>query len=64
MGNVLSCTRAIVTHHMINALGTGWKCTMVGLFALVMRNEDIMALKTWGFRWRISMDKKLNWEKS
>ncbi|OTA81396.1 hypothetical protein M434DRAFT_37543 [Hypoxylon sp. CO27-5] len=36
--NILSYTGAIVTQPLINALGAGWTCTMVGLFAWVTGN--------------------------
>ena len=58
--NIFSCTGAIVTQPLIDAIGTGWMCTMVGLFAWVTSNLAIMALKRWGPHWRVSMDKKLN----
>ncbi|KAI1456591.1 MFS general substrate transporter [Annulohypoxylon moriforme] len=58
--NILSCTGAIVTQPLINALSIGWTCTMVGLFAWVVGNVAILALKTQGPRWRVNMDKKLN----
>lgn len=61
--NIFSCTAAVVTQPLINAMGTGWMCTMVGLFAWVTGNAAIMALKTWGPQWRVSMDKKLNPQK-
>lgn len=61
--NVLSCTGAVVAQPLLNAMGPGWMCTMIGLFALVTGNAAIMALKTWGPRWRVAMDKKLNQEK-
>ncbi|RAL16798.1 MFS transporter [Aspergillus homomorphus CBS 101889] len=58
--NVLSCTGAVVTQPMINALGVGWSCTLIGLVAFVTGNAAIFALKTWGPRWRVLMDQKLN----
>lgn len=61
--NIFSCTAAVVTQPLIDAMGTGWMCTMIGLFAWVTGNAAIMALKTWGPKWRVSMDKKLNPQK-
>lgn len=58
--NILSCIGAVVTQPLIDAMGVGWMCTMVGLFAWVTGNAAILALKTWGPRWRVAMDKKLN----
>ncbi|KAK2813665.1 hypothetical protein FQN50_000063 [Emmonsiellopsis sp. PD_5] len=58
--NILSCTGAVITQPLIDAMGTGWMCTMVALFAFVTGIAAIMALKTWGPQWRVVMDKKLN----
>ncbi len=58
--NIISCTLAVVTQPLINAMGTGWMCTMIGLFAWVTGNAAILALKHWGPQWRVAMDKKLN----
>jgi urea transporter len=60
--STLACIGAIVTQPLINALGTGWTCTMIGLFAWVTGNAAIWALKTWAPEWRIEMNKKLNAE--
>ncbi|OCK73146.1 MFS multidrug resistance transporter [Lepidopterella palustris CBS 459.81] len=61
--NILSCTGAVVTQPLIDAMGTGWMCTLIGLFAFVTGNAAIMALKTWGPQWRVTMEKKLNAQK-
>ncbi|MCJ1436260.1 hypothetical protein MMC27_005638 [Xylographa pallens] len=58
--NIISCTCAVVTQPLINAMGTGWMCTMVGLLAWVTGNAALLAIKMWGPQWRVSMDKKLN----
>jgi len=58
--NIFSCVGAIVAQPLINALGDGWVCTMIGLFAWVTGNMAIWSLRRWGPKWRIQMDKKLN----
>ncbi|OTB01881.1 hypothetical protein M426DRAFT_265408 [Hypoxylon sp. CI-4A] len=58
--NILACVGAIVTQPLVNALGTGWTCTMVGLFAWVTGNAAVLALKTQGHKWRVTMDRNLN----
>lgn len=60
--SVLACVGAIVTQPLIDALGTGWTCTMIGLFAWVTGNAAIWALKTWAPEWRVVMNRKLNGE--
>lgn len=58
--NLLSCTGAVITQPLIDAIGTGWMCTMVALIAFVTGNAVIFALRTWGPQWRVMMDQKLN----
>lgn len=58
--NILSCIATVVTQPIIDAMGTGWMCTMVGLFALVTTLGALIALKTQGQKWRVAMDKKFN----
>ena len=58
--NIFSCTGAVVTQPLIDAIGTGWMCTMIGLFAWVTTNAVVLALRVYGPRWRVSMDRKLN----
>jgi multidrug resistance protein len=58
--NILSCIAAVVTQPLIDAMGTGWMCTMIGLFALVTTVATLIALKTQGPKWRVTMDRKLN----
>lgn len=58
--NIFSCVGAIVAQPLINAMGDGWLCTMVGLFAWLTGNMAILALRRWGPKWRIQMDEKLN----
>ncbi|KAH6634372.1 major facilitator superfamily domain-containing protein [Chaetomium sp. MPI-SDFR-AT-0129] len=60
--STLACIGAIVTQPLIGALGTGWTCTMIGLFAWVTGNAAIWALKTWAPEWREEMNRKLNAE--
>ncbi|KAK3319474.1 major facilitator superfamily domain-containing protein [Cercophora scortea] len=58
--NILSTIAAVATQPMIDAMGTGWMATMVGLFALVTILITLGALKIYGPRWRVTMDKTLN----
>ena len=62
--NVLSCTGAVITQPLIDAMGVGWMCTMVALIALVTGNAAILALRIWGPQWRVMMDRKLNQPKA
>ncbi|KAK3685448.1 major facilitator superfamily domain-containing protein [Podospora appendiculata] len=60
--NIFSCVGAIVAQPLISALGNGWVCTMIGLFAWVTGNAAIWLLKRNGPKWRISMDETLRRE--
>ncbi|KAL2131016.1 hypothetical protein VTI74DRAFT_5655 [Chaetomium olivicolor] len=58
--NIFSCVGSVVAQPLIEAMGNGWLCTMVGLFALVTGNAAIWALRRHGARWRGEMDRRLN----
>lgn len=57
--NIFSCVGGIVTQPLIDAMGVGYLCTMIGLFAWVTGNLVILALRRWGPRWRAQMDAAL-----
>ncbi len=57
--NIFSCVGGIVAQPLIDAMGNGWLCTMVGLLAWVTGNLAILALKRRAPRWRVTMDEKL-----
>ncbi|EGO60668.1 hypothetical protein NEUTE1DRAFT_97829 [Neurospora tetrasperma FGSC 2508] len=58
--NIFSCVGTIVAQPLINAMGIGWLCTMIGLFAWVTGNLAIWLLKRNAAKWRESMDNALN----
>ncbi|KUI68027.1 MFS antiporter QDR3 [Cytospora mali] len=58
--NIIACIATVVTQPLLNAMGPGWMCTMVGLFAFVTGNASILAIKLRGPKWRVIMDTKLN----
>jgi MFS family permease len=58
--NIFSCVGSVVAQPLIEVMGNGWLCTMVGLFAWVTGNAAIWALSRYGPRWREEMDRKLN----
>jgi len=57
--NIFSCVGSVVAQPLIDAMGVGWLCTMVGLFALVTGTAAIWALRRYGAHWREEMDKKM-----
>ncbi|KAK3945836.1 major facilitator superfamily domain-containing protein [Diplogelasinospora grovesii] len=57
--NIFSCVGGVVAQPLIDALGNGWLCTMIGLFAWTTGNLAIWALKRNGPRWRKTMDQAL-----
>ncbi len=58
--NMCSCVGSVIAQPLIEAMGVGWLCTMVGLLALVTGNAALWALKRYGAKWRVDMDRKLN----
>ncbi|KAL2258185.1 hypothetical protein VTK26DRAFT_8614 [Humicola hyalothermophila] len=58
--NIFACVGSVAAQPLIDAMGIGWLCTMVGLLAWVTGNAAIWALKMKGAEWRVSMDRKLN----
>lgn len=55
--NIFSCVGSVVAQPLIEVMGNGWLCTMVGLFALVTGNAAVWALRKYGARWREGMDR-------
>lgn len=60
MRNIFSCIATVVTQPLLDAMGVGWLCTMVGLIALFTTLAAILALKIKGPAWRVAMDRKLD----
>lgn len=57
--NIFSCVGVVVTEPLIQAMGVGWLCTMVALFALISGNLCIFLLLRYGGKWRKEMDEKM-----
>ncbi|KUI58486.1 MFS antiporter QDR3 [Cytospora mali] len=57
--NIFSCIGVVVTEPLINAMGVGWLCTMVALFAWIMANTCIFVLLRKSKDWRKLMDEKM-----
>lgn len=57
--NIFSCVGVIVTEPLIGAIGVGWLCTMVALFAWITCNIFIWLLLRNGSKWRKLMDEKM-----
>jgi multidrug resistance protein len=55
--NIFSCVGSVIAQPLIDVMGNGWLCTMVGLFALLTGNAAVWALKRHGARWREEMDR-------
>lgn len=56
--NIFSCIGVIITEPLINAMGVGWLCTMVALFALIMGNGCVFFLLRYSPKWRRALDEK------
>jgi MFS family permease len=57
--NIFSCVGGVVAQPLLDVMGNGWLCTMLGLFAWVTGNLAIWALRKKGRAWRVEMDKKM-----
>lgn len=56
--NIFSCVGVVVTEPLIGAMGVGWLCTMVSLFALVFGNGCVFLLLRYSPKWRRQLDAK------
>ena len=57
--NIFSCVGGIVGAPLIDAIGNGWLFTILGLWAFSSASV-IWAMKRFGPRWRLKMDKELS----
>ncbi|KAB5554765.1 major facilitator superfamily domain-containing protein [Coniochaeta sp. 2T2.1] len=57
--SIFATVGVVVTQPLIDAVGDGWTCTIVGLAAWVTGNVAVGCLVRWGGRWRGEMDRKL-----
>lgn len=57
--NIFSCIGVVVTQPLIDAMGVGWLCTMVALFALISGNACLFLLWKNAERWRKGIDEKM-----
>ena len=58
--NIFSCIGAAVTEPLIVAIGNGWLFTGFGVICLVSGIYSIWAMKKYGDRWRVNMDKNMD----
>lgn len=56
--NIFSCIGVILTEPLLNAMGVGWLCTMVALFALLTGNAFVFLLSRYSPKWRTELDEK------
>ena len=57
--NIFSCIGGIVAAPLLDAIGNGWLCTILGLVALVSGIVVIWAMKKYSDKWRVDMDRKM-----
>ncbi|KAL2196516.1 major facilitator superfamily domain-containing protein [Corynascus similis CBS 632.67] len=57
--NIFSCVGSVIAQPLIDAMGNGWLCTMVALFALLTGSAAVWALRRFGAKWREDMDRRL-----
>jgi MFS family permease len=59
--NIFSCVGGIVAQPIISAIGDGWLFTILGLVCWISAFAVIWAMRKLGPKWRIEMNKKLNY---
>jgi MFS family permease len=64
MRSIFATVGVVIVQPLTDAVGTGWMCTIIGLFAWVTGNAAVLALVVWGPRWRVGMDRRLKAEKA
>jgi predicted MFS family arabinose efflux permease len=57
--NIFSCIGGLVGAPLIDAIGNGWICTILGVVALISGAGVILSMKRYSERWRIDMDRRM-----
>ena len=57
--NIFSCIGGLVGAPLIDAIGNGWICTILGVVALISGGGAILSMKHYSERWRIDMDRRM-----
>ncbi|KAK4985537.1 hypothetical protein LTR66_008133 [Elasticomyces elasticus] len=57
--NIFSCVGGVVAEPLIVAIGDGWLFTGLGVIAFVSGIAVILAMKRFGARWRVRMDREM-----
>jgi len=57
--NIFSCAAGILAQPIADAIGPGWLFTIIGTLCYVSALGVILAMKRYGSRWRVEMEKKL-----
>ncbi|KAH8685708.1 major facilitator superfamily domain-containing protein [Tricladium varicosporioides] len=58
--NIFSCVGGVVAQPIISAIGNGWLFTILGILCWISSFGVVWAMRYFGPRWRVSMEKKLN----
>jgi multidrug resistance protein len=58
--NIFSCVGGVVAQPLISAIGDGWLFTGLGIICWISAFSVVWAMRKFGPRWRIAMDKALN----
>ncbi|KAL8394482.1 hypothetical protein RB595_002432 [Gaeumannomyces hyphopodioides] len=60
--NIFSCVGTVIAQPLLDVMGVGWLCTMVGILSFVVGIFAVWSLGRYSSKWRIEMDKKLKKE--
>ena len=59
--NIFSCVGGVVASPIINAIGNGWLFTILGVVSWISAFAVIWAMRKFGPKWRVEMNKKLSY---
>jgi len=57
--NIFSCAAGILAQPITDAIGPGWLFTIIAILCYVSALGVILAMKRYGSRWRVEMERKL-----
>ncbi|KAK6441618.1 hypothetical protein LTR95_002156 [Oleoguttula sp. CCFEE 5521] len=57
--NIFSCVGTVVAEPLIVAIGNGWLFTGLGVICLIGGSATIWAMKRFGAKWRVVMDREM-----
>lgn len=57
--NIFSCVGGVVAAPLINAIGNGWLCTILGIVSFISGAAVIVSMRRYSGKWREEMEKNV-----